>query len=312
MSNSERPPIEPVSDVTWARLEQRVWKSLDTEPASVVEPVRDRRWWVAAPLAVAAAAAIVAVVVLGRTPRHEAHERPTRVVSATSSSSISFGDAHITLDAQTAIVMDSHDDAPTVLIEHGAAWFAVEPRGSRPPFVVLAGDTRVRVIGTRFRVARDAERVEVTVDHGTVEIGYHGDLARITNGEHWSNVPQTAEARPVEKLPPTVTPGPPSVVVPPAARPTPTPTTDRDAARFAELTRLEAAAPEQAMTGYLELSRGAGRWAPIALYAAVRLASDRGDPRARTLLEIYLRRFPTGANADDARQLLAHLKGDHR
>jgi len=48
----------------------------------------------------------------------------------------------------------------------------------------------------------------------------------------------------------------------------------------------------------------------VALYAAGRLAADRKDRRAATFLTIYLRRFPNGANAEDARNLLARLKGD--
>ena len=317
MSESERPPVEPLSDLTWARVEQRVWRELDSETTSVVSsPSRmHTSWWLAAPVAVAA---ILFIVLFRRAPDHTTHDGPTRVVSDVSSSSISFSDAHITLDADSAIVMDAHDDAPIVLVERGAAWFAVEPRQSRPPFLVIAGDTRIRVIGTRFRVARDAERIEVIVDHGLVEVGYHGELTRITDGEHWTTATQTAVAAPDASDP---QPGPVvPVTVPPKARPSnlvalPTPThpiADRDATRFTELTRIEVTEPDAAITGYLALSKGSGRWAPIALYAAVRLATDRGDPRARTLTEIYLRRFPSGANADDARQLLGRLQGDHR
>ena len=43
------------------------------------------------------------------------------------------------------------------------------------------------------------------------------------------------------------------------------------------------------------------------LFAAARLAVDRHDARAETFLSIYLRRFPTGANVEDARQLLARV-----
>jgi hypothetical protein len=244
------------------------------------------------------------------------------VVSEGSSSSVSLGDAHIALDPHSAIVMDSHDDAPSVLVEQGAAWFAVEPRGSRPPFVVIAGDTRVRVIGTRFRVARSAERVEVTVDHGTVEIGYHGDVERVTNGQHWSSDEPTVVSMAEVATPTPTTPTTPTQVATPEPEsptptltPTPTPrpqtaaANDRDAAKYAELTRLEASAPDAAMAGYLALAKGSSRWAQVALYAAGRLAADRGEPRATTFLEIYLRRFPHGKNADDARQLLARLKG---
>lgn len=323
MSNPERPPVEPLSDLAWSRVERNVWSQLD-ETEHLPERRSSRRWWLAAPLV--AAAAVAAVVLFVHTPaRPGRDEGPTRVVSEASSSSVSLGDAHIALDPHSAIVMDSHAGAPNVLVEHGAAWFAVEPRGSRPPFVVLAGDTRVRVIGTRFRVARDAERVEVVVDHGIVEVGYHGEVVRVTNGQHWSSEAPSEVASaepPAPEIPAPVIPAPapggpaPAPVVPvappvthPVTPATPAAGVDRDAAKYAELARLEASSPNTAMAGYLALSKGSGRWAQVALYAAGRLAADRGEPRATTFLEIYLRRFPHGANADDARQLLARLKG---
>jgi hypothetical protein len=139
---------------------------------------------------------------------------------------------------------------------------------------------------------------------------------RITAAHHWSSDAPTIVAEVTPEVP---------AVVAPAAPLTPTPTlvprplspttarspADRDGQRFAELTRMEATSPAAAMKGYLALSQGAGRWAEVALFAAARLAADRHDSRATTLLDIYLRRFPNGANVADARQLQTHLKGDH-
>ncbi|HEX7843642.1 MAG TPA: hypothetical protein VF469_39485, partial [Kofleriaceae bacterium] len=68
--------------------------------------------------------------------------------------------------------------------------------------------------------------------------------------------------------------------------------------------------PDAALAGYLTLARGTSRWADPALFAAARLAVDRHDRRAETLLGIYLQRFPGGANAADARKLLARLKSN--
>ena len=326
MSKTERPPVEPLSDIAWSRVERGVWSRLDETEVITKERHASRLWWLAAPLV--AAAAVAAFVVFHSSPRPERDAGPTRVVSEASSSSVSLGDAHIALDPHSAIVMNSHDDSPNVIVEQGAAWFAVEPRGSRPPFVVLAGDTRVRVIGTRFKVARSEERVEVTVDHGIVEIGYHGDVTRVANGQHWSSDAPSTVLGITEVVPPapvqTQTQTQPQTQTLPAVQaPTHhvqtsvTPATsagsaaanDRDALKYAELARLEASAPDSAMAGYLSLSKGSGRWAQVALYAAGRLAADRREARATTFLEIYLHRFPHGANADDARQLLARLKG---
>lgn len=334
MSNTERPPVEPLSDIAWSRVERGVWSRLDETEVITKERHASRLWWLAAPLV--AAAALAAVVMFHSSPSTPTvrDAGPTRVVSEASESSVSLGDAHITLDPHSAIVMNSHDAAPNVIVEQGAAWFAVEPRGSRPPFVVLAGDTRVRVIGTRFKVARSAERVEVTVDHGIVEIGYHGDVTRVTNGQHWSSAAPSSVIGMVEAQTQTQTQTQTLPSPSPAPAPAPAPSShhfqtsvapapsagsasaaglaaadDRDALKYAELARLEASSPDAAMAGYLSLSKGSGRWAQVALYAAGRLAADRREPRATTFLEIYLRRFPHGANADDARQLLSRLKG---
>lgn len=329
MSHTERPPVEPLSDVAWSRVERGVWSRLDEgEDTARIRHATPRRWWlVATPFVAAAAAALLFLFLHSPSaPRTTlADAGPTRIVSEASPSSVSLGDAHIALDPQSAIVMSSHDTAPNVIVEQGAAWFSVEPRGSRPPFVVLAGDTRVRVIGTRFKVARSAERVQVTVDHGIVEIGYHGDVTRVTNGQVWSSdAPSSVIGM---ATPEVVTPEIEMPEMPATPQPLPTPklasrpaqtqtataaandSDDRDALKYAELARLEASSPDAAMAGYLALAKGSGRWAPVALYAAGRLAADRHETRAATFLDIYLRRFPHGANADDARQLLGRLKG---
>src|SRR6185295_13247955 len=86
------------------------------------------------------------------------------VAPATAPTTASFNDAFIELEPSSAVVM--RHDRPTTVLERGAATFAVAPRGERPPFVVLAGDATVRVIGTKFRVARTpTDRISVEVEH---------------------------------------------------------------------------------------------------------------------------------------------------
>jgi hypothetical protein len=85
---------------------------------------------------------------------------------------------------------------------------------------------------------------------------------------------------------------------------------DRDRTEYDRLAALEARSPETALAGYMVLAKGTSRWADPALFAAARLAVDRHDRRAETLLGMYLTRFPGGANAADARQLLVRLRSD--
>ncbi len=346
------PPIDPMSDVAWARVERGLMARLDRGAAADVaaSAAPRRRWaWLAAPALAAAAAVVVVLALRGAPPATEpgtagSGDEVSRVVAGDAPSSVSFGDAHVALDARSAIVMSREGGSPSVLLERGAASFTVAPRGDRPPFVVRAGDTLVRVVGTQFRVARTDERVAVSVDHGIVDVQYRGTTMRVTAGQAWhSEAPDvvttiaiaTPAPRPAQVAGPVTIPAPapspapdpgrapvrpparvttpvapaPAIKAPP---PTPAAAIESDQAKFERLTRLEARDPGAALAGYLELSRGSSAWASVGLYAAGRLAADRGDPRAATFLSIYVRRFPTGANVSDARTLLQRLEGEHR
>jgi len=113
---------------------------------------------------------------------------------------------------------------------------------------------------------------------GTVEVHYQGKLTTLHDHEQWASDDLSTLA-------------------------TPNATTPSEA-------DYEAVAQHETIHGYLELAHGQGRWAEVAFYAAARLAADQHDVRASALLELYLRRFPSGANATDARQLLTRLKGE--
>ena len=322
------PPVEPMSDVAWARVERGLLARLDGQTATPSEPPPRRRWtWFAVPV-LAAAAVLVVVLALRTGPGTEpnAGEEPSRVVAGEAPSSVSFGDAHVALEARSAIVMTREDGSPSVLLERGAASFTVAPRNGRPPFVVRAGDTIVRVVGTQFRVARTDERIAVEVQHGIVDVLYRGNTVRVAAAHAWrSESPDVvteiamATSPPAPQPPAPQVPAPPTVAerpVPPAVveRPAPPapPATDLERAKFDRLSRIEARDPDAALAGYLELSRGSSAWAAVGLFAAGRLAADRHDPRATMFLTIYLRRFPTGANASDATTLLQRLEGDHK
>ena len=79
--------------------------------------------------------------------------------------------------------------------------------------------------------------------------------------------------------------------------------------RYDRAITLEASRPDEALSIYRELAGGEGSWAMNALYAEARLELERGEKdSARKLFAEYLRRYPSGPNANDARELSAKLQ----
>jgi hypothetical protein len=322
------PPVEPLSDLAWGRVERGLWARMDGTQPIVRESAR-RYWpWLVGPI-VAAAAVIAIVLAVRETPTPGSQlDDSSRMVTNETPSAISFDDVYISLDATSAIEMRrAFGNRRSVVLERGAAWFTVGERGERPVFSVLAGDTTVRVVGTRFRVARSEERVAVEVTRGTVEIGFRGTLLRLGPNQAWSSerpeivstvkvavvdpapAPEAPIAKPAKPAPPKP-PKPAKTIDVAPTPPIPAPTAERERASYERLVAIEVTDPVAALTGYIALAKGTSRWAEVALFAAGRLAADRKDPRAANLLTTYMRRFPSGANVDDARELLARLKGE--
>ncbi|MGO8993041.1 MAG: tetratricopeptide repeat protein, partial [Polyangiaceae bacterium] len=110
----------------------------------------------------------------------------------------------------------------------------------------------------------------------------------------------------------------PALQPPPVADPSPAPDLPIAAAppsepsaqsQYEAAARLERSDPARALRLYTDLARGSDAWAQNALYAAGRLQADRGARGdADRLLEEYLRRFPRGSNAQDARALRESLR----
>ena len=138
------------------------------------------------------------------------------------------------------------------------------------------------------------------VERGLVDVSFRGTTAKVGAGQRWSS---DAPAKIASEEP-----RPKHVVIDkkPIVKPI---VPDDDQAKFERAQALEVRDPKTAIVLYLEVSKGTGQVAINSLYAAGRLAADRREPRAKTLLEMYLRRAPRGANADDARIILDRLKG---
>ena len=87
------------------------------------------------------------------------------------------------INTNTEIAVDLQPNRRAVRLDRGEAWFQVAKDPSRP-FVVMAGATRVRAVGTAFSVRRRAMGAEVLVTEGVVEVwsGNGGATRKVSAG----------------------------------------------------------------------------------------------------------------------------------
>ena len=324
MSRIGPPPVDALPDITWARVERDLWAALDRAPveAAAAAPIAAPRTWprVAVAGALIAAAALVAFLVWPRDGAQHG-DLPSRVATGPAPTTVSFGDAEITVAPQSTMVLaGTPARGVDIVLEAGSATFAVAPRHHRPPFVVHAGAVDVRVVGTRFTVTRSGDSARVEVAEGAVEVVAHGHREHLLAGSSWdssrgweaairssatiTDPDDVAAARTLADDGPVTAP-PPVAAPPPVTAPEPDPRTAYEAAAT-----LEPTDPTAALAAYRQLARGRGPWAANALYAAARLADQEGDAAlALTLASQYGERFRDGANAGDAARLVTHLEG---
>jgi transmembrane sensor len=318
--------VPPLSDLSRQRIRQAVFERLDREPLAAAPPLgapSPRRRTAALALALAAAAGLVAFLVLGGGGERRPIARspsPSRLVTGDTPSQVTVGDARITAGPHAALTVNEAGDAGVqVLIERGAIEFAVAPRGDRPPFVVLASDVRVEVIGTVFTVARDGEDVTVAVARGVVRVTRAGEEAHVAAGQSWPakraaapELPPAAAAPPSGDEPELTFAPEPARSARPKRKPEPPPpapaATPSARERYEVAAALEKTRPEEALATYRALAAERGAWADNALFAQGRLELELGRKgAARRSLAAYLERYPRGANAGLARALLDGL-----
>lgn len=140
-------------------------------------PARDesRRWTrrVAVGTLVAAVVALIVFVwPSGPAPTTvQVAQGETRVVELTDGSQVRLvGDAEMQYVGESAF--DRH-----VTLRYGRAFFDVQDDGSGTPFVVTTPTATTTVLGTQFGVEADAERTDVVLAEGRVEVGPTGEDA---------------------------------------------------------------------------------------------------------------------------------------
>lgn len=75
----------------------------------------------------------------------------------------------VSLGARSALDIEFEPSVRRVRLRGGEAFFSVTPDPARP-FVVVAGDTAVRVVGTRFNINLHRAQARVVVEEGVVEV----------------------------------------------------------------------------------------------------------------------------------------------
>lgn len=107
----------------------------------------------------------------------------------------------IDLSGETALRATLTSGARNITLGSGEAFFRVAKDATRP-FIVHAGDTSVRAVGTAFNVRRAGDRVVVAVAEGTVLVSTPGkaaelQTAQVTAGEQTI---ATSSAAPLQKI----------------------------------------------------------------------------------------------------------------
>lgn len=320
-----KPDIEPLSERQWSRVERELFARIEqeaAEPAAAQARGEELPRWraarVAAALVLAGAAAAIGGGVAMRwvtpgAPTHEVAASPSRITTDAAGSHLNVGEATLDVGPQSTVSVRGDDaHGVTLVVQRGRVECEVPPRHGRPPFAVEAGDVMVRVIGTHFAVTRGASSTEVDVQRGVVQVTEGAERVDVHAGETWP----AASRRPPLSAPAVPAPAPSpatatrdSTPSAPSGASAVSPGSPNPRDRYTAASRLEATRPDQAIAIYQELAAKGGPWGMNALFAEGRLEADRGHTDdARRLLGEYLSQYPSGPNAEDARQLVQRLR----
>lgn len=152
----------------------------------IIEPRLKRRQVIVASFLVAPVAAGLAMFMA---PSNEAFSTTVGEVRK-----LPLADGSIaTVNTASRITVDLESSQRHIVVEDGEAWFQVAHDKQRP-FIVDAGDVRVKAIGTAFSVRRHEDGVDVLVTKGVVEtwrVGRETERTRLKEGQR-SFVPISA------------------------------------------------------------------------------------------------------------------------
>lgn len=293
----------PATDARRDRVEQEVFSQLSgIRAADRAEAIAPRAYrprprlaiWLPA-AACLAAAAIAVVMFIGRDQHPVELAGPSLVETPVGGSSrFTVGDAVVQAGSDTSVSVSTSDAGVVLVLGRGAIDCDVEPRNGRAPFRVQAGDVDVEVIGTRFAVTRVGDGARVDVTRGKVRVRSAGSERFLTAGQSWTPSAITADVL----APPPAPSEPPTEVVAPPRPQAPKEPTRREL--FGQAQQLESKDAQKAARAYRSIASGSDSWAALALYSLAELQAASDVKQALRSLDELARRFPNGANAEDA------------
>jgi transmembrane sensor len=128
----------------------------------------ERRWRLARPWA-SAAAVLLCVATTALVWQRYAQTHLVTSLGEIRRAPLADG-SHVTLDTRSRVSVRYESATRFVVLESGEALFEVA-KNSKRPFVVQAGNFRVRAVGTAFIVRRRSDDdVDITVTQGTVDV----------------------------------------------------------------------------------------------------------------------------------------------
>lgn len=143
-------------------------QSSPSKPTRVTERARGWGWgWAAAALCVLC---LLLSFELWREPGHWDHLMAATITAPGQTQHLQLTDGStLLLDGNSAIKADFKQTQRGLTLRRGRLWIDVAKDAQRP-FLITAGDTLVRVVGTHFSVMRSGDQVTVTVAEGQVAV----------------------------------------------------------------------------------------------------------------------------------------------
>ncbi|HWK75486.1 MAG TPA: FecR domain-containing protein [Povalibacter sp.] len=100
--------------------------------------------------------------------------------------------SRVTLGADSAVSVELRADERMLRLTRGEAYFQVAKDAKRP-FIVRAGEARVRAVGTEFNVRLSAQRTVVAVAEGTVRVSAPSSVEQASRGSRMTGIDRGLE-----------------------------------------------------------------------------------------------------------------------